>query len=349
MSDLGASKKPLKILIIGPSWVGDMVLAQSLFKTLHMQHENTQIDVLAPKWSCQLLDMMPEVHSAIEMPVGHGEFKLKVRTNIAHALKKVAYDWAIILPNSFKSALIPWLAKIPKRTGWRGELRYGLLTDLRKPDLAVYPITVQRYVALAFPSSFLFVNTPERFFIPHPQLQPSAKIINETMRRFGLDVKQTILALCPGAEFGEAKKWPPEYFQQVAKQHINEGGQVWLLGSMADRRSCEDVANVFNVQHMKNFAGETSLAQAVALLSQADQVVANDSGLMHVAAALGRPVVAIYGSTSENVTPPLGEKSMAVSVEMDCRPCHQRECPYGHYRCLKELKPERVIDALAQL
>jgi len=326
-----------------------MVLAQSLFKTLHLQYKNAQIDVLAPEWSCQLLDMMPEINRSIVMPVGHGKLRLKLRINIAHELKKLAYDWAITLPNSFKAALIPWLANIPKRSGWRGEFRYGLLNDIRKPDPVVYSMTVQRYVALAFPPSVHFVKKFERFSLPSPRLQPSEQIIKESMRCFGLDAKQQILALCPGAEFGQAKKWPTKYFQQLARKHINEGGQVWLFGSMADRISCEDVAKPFNTQQLKNLAGETSLDQAVALLSQADQVVANDSGLMHVAAALGRPVVAIYGSTSEKFTPPLSEKSMAVSVDIDCRPCQKRVCPYGHYRCLEELKPNRVIDALAQL
>ena len=349
MSAFRVSKTPLKILIIAPSWVGDMVLAQSLFKTLHLQYENAQIDVLAPKWNCQLLDMMPEVHQSIVMPIGHGELRLKLRMKIAHELKKVAYDWAIILPNSFKSALIPWLANIPKRSGWRGEFRYGLLNDMRKPDPAVCAMTVQRYVALAFSKAIFVVKKSAQSSLPHPQLHPSKQSIKESMIYFGLDVKKPILALCPGAEFGQAKKWPTKYFQELARKHINEGGQVWLFGSRADRASCEDVAKPFNAAYMKNLAGETTLIQAVALLSQADQVVANDSGLMHVAAALGRPVVAIYGSTSESLTPPLSENSVTVSVEIDCRPCQKRECPYGHYRCLEELKPESVINALAQL
>jgi heptosyltransferase-2 len=349
VSDLERAKKQLKILIVGPSWVGDMVLAQSLFKTLHLQHENAQLDVLAPAWSVQLLDMMPEVHRSVKIPIGHGELKLKTRMHIARSLKKEAYDWAIILPNSFKSALIPWLANIPKRSGWRGEFRYGLLTDLRKPDFDVYPITVQRYVALAYPSTYEYLQRPDLSFLPQPELHPSEKIIQTSMKSFDLDITLPVLAMCPGAEFGQAKKWPTEYFQQVARQHLGSGGQVWLFGSMADRISCEDIAKPLGVQHVKNLAGETSLAQAVALLSQADQVVANDSGLLHVAAALERPLVAIYGSTSEDFTPPLSDKSVTLSVDLDCRPCQQRVCPYGHYRCLKELKPKRVIDALAQL
>jgi len=326
-----------------------MVLAQSLFKTLHLQYENSQIDVLAPKWNCQLLDMMPEVHQSIDMPVGHGELRLKSRMKIAHKLKKEAYDWAIILPNSFKSALIPWLANIPKRSGWRGEFRYGLLNDIRTLDPDTFTMTVQRYVALAFPSSFDFVEISKRSSLPKPQLRPSEQSIKEAMTCFGLDSKQAILALCPGAEYGRAKKWPSKYFQEVARKHVHEGGQVWLFGSSADRISCEEVAQNFDAQYMKNLAGETTLSQVVALLSQADQVVANDSGLMHIAAALGRPVVAIYGSTSESFTPPLSEQSKTVSVDIDCRPCQKRECPYGHYRCMEELTPESVIDALAKL
>jgi heptosyltransferase-2 len=347
VSAFRVSNTSLKILIVGPSWVGDMVLAQSLFKSLHLQYKNAQIDVLAPEWSRHLLDMMPEVHRSINMPVGHGELRLKLRLKIANELKKESYGWAIILPNSFKSALIPWLANIPKRTGWRGEFRYGLLNDMRRPDVVICAMTVQKYAALAYaPSSYL--GKADQLPLPKPCLLPSDQIIESSMNYFGLDVKRPVLALCPGAEFGQAKKWPVEHFQVVARQHIDDGGQVWLFGSMADRVSCEVVAKPFGASCVKNLAGKTSLNQAVALLSQADQVVANDSGLMHVAAALGRPLVAIYGSTSEKATPPMSENSIVLSVDIDCRPCHKRVCPYGHYHCLEELKPASVISALAQ-
>ena len=349
MSDLGAFKPSLKILIIGPSWVGDMVLAQSLFKALKYQYTHAQIDVLAPAWSEGLLTMMPEVDRAINMPIGHGELNLKTRLSIANTLKKEAYDWAIILPNSFKSALIPWLANIPKRTGWRGEFRYGLLNDLRVPDLAVYPKTVERYTALANNPFFLPEQSLENVFTLRPQLSLSENSIKEVMSRFALDLKRPVWVLCPGAEFGPSKKWPVKYFKNIAQQHVDEGGQIWLLGTAADSLACKEIAQDFSGAIMKNFAGSTSLVQAVALLSQADKVITNDSGLMHVAAALSRPLVAVYGSTSEEYTPPLSKNSVAVSIDVSCRPCHKRQCPYGHYDCLEALKPERVIDAIQTL
>lgn len=348
MHDLITSTKVLKILIIGPSWVGDMVLAQSLFKTLALEYRNAKIDVLAPEWSCQLLALMPEVNQAITMPIGHGELKLKLRFKIAQALKKEGYDWSIVLPNSLKSALIPWLANIPKRTGWRGELRYGLLTDMRLPDHVIFPVTARRYVALGLPASKILVDNFDDTLWPKPLLYPSKKMIQAALKFFGITLGSRVLALCPGAEFGQAKKWPAVYFQDLARHHIKQGGDVWLFGSQADRQACNDVEKGLDGCKVRNFAGETSLTEVVALLSQADQVVANDSGLMHIAAALDRQVVGIYGSTSEKLTPPLSSKSRTVSIPLDCRPCFKRKCPYGHYRCLKDLKPEIVLGALAQ-
>lgn len=322
-----------------------MVMAQSLFITLYRQYDNAQIDVLAPAWSRPILEAMPEVHQAIDMPVGHGALQLKVRKQLARTLKKNSYDWAIILPNSFKSALIPWWAGIPKRTGWKGEFRYGVLNDIRKLDKSVFTMTVQRYVGLAYPKN----TKPDQFECPPPNLHASSQHIEAAMQSFKLDKQRPVLALCPGAEFGRSKKWPERHFAEIARQHIRKGGQVWLFGSQNDRASCDDIAQAFEVADIKILAGETSLQQAVALLSQADQVVANDSGLMHVAAALARPVVAIYGSTPESYTPPLSKQSIIVHTDIECRPCRKRECPYGHYRCLEDLKPELVTDALQKI
>jgi len=335
----------MKILIIGPSWVGDLVMAQSLFMTLCHQYDNPQIDVLAPAWSAPILDVMPEVHQSIEMPIGHGELQLKVRKQLAAKLKAKVYDWAIVLPNSFKSALIPWLAHIPKRTGWRGEFRYGLLNDLRTLDAGVFTRTVQRYVGLAFSKG----TKPDDFICPNPKLVLTDERIKSVMLEFGINTQKPILALCPGAEFGPAKKWPVRYFQEIAAFHIKRGGLVCLFGSGNDRAVCNNIVESFSVQEVKNFAGKTSLQQVVALLSQVDQVVTNDSGLMHIAAALGRPVVAVYGGTSEYFTPPLSSLSRIICSDTDCRPCQKRTCPYGHYHCLEEVKPKQVTEALVEL
>jgi len=332
----------VNILIVGPSWVGDMVMAQSLFMALKSQHPNANIDVLAPAWSRPIIEAMPEVRAAIDMPVGHGALQLGVRRAVADSLKPAAYDQAIILPNSLKSALIPWLAGIPKRTGWKGEFRYGLLNDLRPLDKSVYSLMVQKYVALAYPKGTL----PKDFVCPNPKLECSPEHLSAALSGFHLSLERPVLALCPGAEFGRAKKWPERHYAEVASRHIKSGGQVWLFGSKNDHDACTKIAAELPADRVAVLAGETSLQQAVALLSQVQKVVSNDSGLMHVASALGRPLVALFGSTSPDYTPPLGDQSEIIKADIDCSPCFKRDCPFGHYKCLEDMSPDRVWSKL---
>lgn len=335
----------MKILIVGPSWVGDMVMAQSLFIELKRLHPEAAIDVLAPAWSRPIIEAMPQVRAAIDMPVGHGALALKVRKAVAQELKAKAYDWAIVLPNSLKSALIPWLAKIPKRTGWKGEMRYGLLNDLRKLDKSVYSLMVHKYVGLAHPKG----TTPEFYNCPAPKLEVAESLVQEAIRAFELNREAAVLALCPGAEFGRAKKWPERHYAEIARRHIEQGGQVWLFGSQNDVPACEEIAAGLPAQSVSLLAGRTSLQQAVALMSVVDKAVANDSGLMHVAAAMQRPLVALFGSTSPDYTPPLSDNCVVLKAEIDCAPCFKRDCPYGHYKCLEEMQPNRVWAALGSL
>lgn len=335
----------MKILIVGPSWVGDMVMAQSLFIALQARHADAQIEVLAPAWSRPILEAMPEVSATIDMPVGHGALNLGVRYKLARSLRSRAYDQAIVLPNSLKSALIPWLAKIPQRTGWKGEMRYGLLNDLRPLDKGVFSLMVQKYVGLAYPKGTL----PSDFVCPPPALRPRQAFIDEALAAFSLGLEQPVLALCPGAEFGRAKKWPERHYADIARRHLERGGQVWLFGSQNDVSACEQIAAEGSSERLQILAGRTSLQQAVALMSVVNAVVANDSGLMHVAAALQRPLVALFGSTSPDYTPPLSENCQIIKAEIECSPCFKRECPYGHYRCLEEMMPDRVWQALQQV
>jgi len=339
----------LKILIVGPSWVGDMVMAQSLFKSLQDLYPGAQIHVLAPGWSRPIIDAMPEVSETLDMPLGHGAFAFGVRRSLGHALRTSGYDWAIVLPNSWKSALIPWFAKIPRRTGWLGEMRYGLLNDVRKLDKTVFPLMVQKYVGLAHDANV----TPNEFDCPAPKLVPKKSNIDAAVQRFGLTLAQPILALCPGAEFGRAKKWPERHYAEIARRFVESGGQVWLFGSENDRATCEAICTHVRKAAPKDsvtqLAGETSLQDAVALLSVVHRVVANDSGLMHVAAALERPLVALFGSTSPDYTPPLNRDKAILKADIECSPCFKRECPYGHYRCLEDMSPDRVWQALENL
>ncbi|UQY36449.1 lipopolysaccharide heptosyltransferase II [Pseudomonas fulva] len=336
----------MNILIIGPSWVGDMVMAQTLFQCLKMRHPDCAIDVLAPDWSRPILERMPEVRQALSFPLGHGVLELATRRRIGKSLAG-RYDQAILLPNSMKSALVPFFAGIPLRTGWKGEMRYGLLNDVRKLDKDRYPLMIERFMALAYPAG---AELPQPY--PRPSLQIDPATRDAALAHFGLALDRPVLALCPGAEFGEAKRWPSEHYAKVAEAKIREGWQVWLFGSKKDHPVGEDIRSRLIPglrEEAVNLSGETSLAQAIDLLSCAASVVSNDSGLMHVAAALNRPLVAVYGSTSPQFTPPLADQVEIIRLGIECSPCFERTCRFGHYNCLVQLQPGVAVDALQRL
>jgi heptosyltransferase-2 len=334
-----------KILIIGPSWVGDMVMAQSLFRALKADNPEVQIDVLAMDWTKPLLQRMPEVNQAISMPVSHGKFSWKMRKQLGHQLRSAKYDQAIVLPNSWKSALIPWFANIPVRTGWRGEMRYGLLNDIRNLNKDVLPMMVQRFVSLAYPASQSSAA---------PSYQPPLMLAKPVKTEFNpaRNQHQKRLVLCPGAEFGPAKQWPPEYYAEVANRLIAENWQVLILGSKADQDTADLIFSQILPEYQSklfNLAGQTQLEDAIDLLGSADCVVSNDSGLMHIAAALQTPLVAVYGPTSPAFTPPLADNARIVQIEVDCGPCFQRHCPEGHHRCMQDLSVDQVIHQIQEL
>ena len=334
-----------RVLVVGPSWVGDMVMSQVLYRHLHQHRPQLQLDVLAPAWSAPILQRMPEVKRAIALPFGHGEIKLAERRRLGVQLRETAYQQAIVLPNSLKSALVPFFANIPLRTGWRGEMRYGLLNDLRLLDKQALPLMVQRFAALGMPA-----RAPMPEVLPVPCLQVDTAAALQAREKFSLAAGQPLLALCPGAEFGAAKRWPAGHFAELAGQYLRRGWQVVLFGSDNDRPVCARISEA-NGAHgaCTDLAGRTSLAEAVDLLSLATAVVSNDSGLMHIAAALQRPLVAIYGPTSPGFTPPQGTRAALQVSGIDCAPCFQRECPLGHHRCMRDMSPETVATALEAL
>jgi heptosyltransferase-2 len=332
------------LLIVGPSWVGDMVMSQSLFRLLKMRDPHCRIDVLAPPWSAPILQCMPEVDGIIAKPIGHGELALRRRWRLGRELRTAGYTRAIVLPNSFKSALVPYFAGIERRTGWRGEWRYGLLNDVRVLDADALPLMVQRFVALALAPGEALPNP-----VPAPQLSADPEAAAATASEFGIEVQRPLLALCPGAEFGAAKRWPQEHFAALAKPYLARGWQLALLGSNKDAPVTAAIAAQLPAGDVFDLAGRTSLAQAVDCLALASAVVSNDSGLMHIAAALDRPTVVVYGATSPGFTPPLSANAAWVASDIDCAPCFQRECPLGHHRCMRDTTPQQVAAKLAQI
>jgi len=341
---LSAAPPPARILVVGPSWVGDMVMAQSLLIALKRRHPHSQIDVLAPVWTFALLDKMPEVSRALAMPpLARGQFGLRERIKLGKSLRAHRYDQAILLPNTWKSALIPLFARIPLRTGYTGECRWGLLNDVRRLDKTVFTQTVQRFVALAESSEPS--TAPE---CPAPQLRVNAEIRQQTVDKFALQAQGKVLALCPGAEYGDAKRWPAAHYAELARLKHQEGWQVWLFGSSKDSPVAAEI-NRLSHDACIDLTGKTSLGEAVDLLSLADMVVSNDSGLMHVAAALNKKLIAIYGSSDPHFTPPLSANARIISLNLDCSPCFKRECPLGHLHCLVNITPQQIIQAMQAL
>lgn len=325
--------------MVGPFWVGDMVMAQSLYKTIKKYNPSCKIDVLAQKALFSLLARMPEVSEAIENPITHGEFALIKRFNLGKSLRQKHYDQAILLPNSWKSALIPFFAKIPLRTGYLGESRWGLLNDVHKLDKKQLYMTVQRFVALA---------SPEVISFPIPKLRIVKAKQDIAIKHFNLKLKKQILALCPGAEYGPAKRWSSAYYAYVAQEKICQGWQVWLFGSKKDVAIAKQI-NQATQQACCDFTGKTSLAQALDLIALSDIVVTNDSGLMHIVAALNKKIIALYGSSDANFTPPLNKQAKIINLNLACSPCFKRECPLGHTNCLTQIKPNLVLKAIDSL
>lgn len=326
-----------KILIIGPAWIGDMVMAQTLFKFIKQQNADTIIHVLAPQWTFPLLERMPEIHRAIASPFQHKKLDLIKRYHVGQQLRQEQYDQAIVLQNSWKSALVPFFAHILQRTGWIGECRFFLLNDERKLVKEKYPLMIEQLMALGLPK-----NTELKKPYPIPSLIVDENSVKNTVKKYQLSVEKSILAFCPGAQYGESKQWPSEYFAEVALQKIAENKQIWLFGSEADKIITQKI-NQLTFNQCVDLAGKTTLSEAIDLLSCAETVVTNDSGLMHIAAALKRPLIAIYGSSTPAFTPPLSDHAKIISLHLDCSPCFKRICPLKHFKCMKDLKPEWVL------
>ena len=331
-----------KVLIVGPAWVGDMVMAQALYRSLWQRRSHPEIHVVAPAWSRSVLARMPEVARAIDLPTTHGELGLGKRYWVARRLRREHYSQAIVLPRSLKAALLPFFARVPRRTGFRGEYRFGLINDMREFDTAKLDQTVKRFVALGMEP----VET-ELPPILAPRLDVDPENLDDARARLAVEACGRSVALMPGAEYGEAKRWPLPYYAQLAQRLARRDVEVLVLGSAKERVLGDAIAAFAVHPRVRNLCGETSLADVVDLLSQTAAVITNDSGLMHVAAAVGASVVAIYGSSSPAFTPPLTERKQVLYRDLDCSPCFERECPLHHLRCLTSIsvdEVERLVD-----
>lgn len=329
----------MKALIVAPSWIGDTIMAQPLFARLHAKFPGLQLDALAPRWVGPVLHRMSEISEVVDSPFGHGQLSIKPRWRLARELAARHYDAVYVLPNSLKSALVPFMAGIPQRIGFTGESRYGLINVRHTLDKTALPLMVERFVQLAETP-----GAPLHKPISYPKIQSTATDQEKTLAELKLERPTRIVAFCPGAEFGPAKRWPAAHFAALAKKLAEHGCTIWLFGSPKDHAVAAEISQLAPGL-CRNLCGATSLTQAVDLLALAELVVCNDSGLMHVAAALDRPLVTLYGSSSPGFTPPLSDQADILSLKLDCSPCFKRECPLGHLDCLNKLSPELVLAA----
>ncbi|MGQ0710095.1 MAG: lipopolysaccharide heptosyltransferase II [Rhodoferax sp.] len=369
---------PVRSLVIAPQWIGDAIMAEPLLRQLHARGET--LTVAALPWVAPVLRAMPCVGAVLELPFAHGGLQWGARRALGRILQG-QFERAYVLPNSLKSALIPWWAEVPVRVGYQGELRWGLLTHrLPNPPKGDRPPMVAWYLRLAGlaalpgeaspaahppgaagsggaypPSATARAGTqaddtgPSGAGAARPQLQaPDAAVLQ------GLDLPPApYVVMAPGAEYGAAKRWPVEHFAALVRALPHP---VLLLGSGKDAPVCEAIVAQSGTPRCVSLAGRTTLTQALALIAASRAMVSNDSGLMHVAAALDVPQVALFGSSSPHHTPPLNPHAQVLWLKndpgyqppLDCAPCFARECPLGHLRCLRDLTPAMALSKLEQ-
>lgn len=338
----------MRILVIAPSWLGDLVMSQSLYKAIKKANPDATIDLYALKWMFPIIKRMDEVNNVIENPFAHGSFDFLKRKNEGMKLRS-KYDKAIILPNSWKSALVPFFAGVKERCGFIGESRYFLLNDYRnnKKD---FPLMVERYSALAFSKDSVKTaqDLPNILYPSLKTQEPSCSLLE----KLNLSLSRPLLALGCGANYGPSKLWPPAYFAEVADKWIEKGGAVLGIGSKNDIPTVNKIKERIDVRNLSYFydiAGKTNLVEALDLTAKAAAAVCNDSGLMHLVAAVGVPQVAIFGSTSTGYTPPLSDRAVCLESDEPCHPCFERTCKFKTYACLKKITPNLVIEQLAKL
>jgi len=320
-------------------------MAQPLLARLHEKLPRVRLDALAPPWVAPVLRRMAEVENVIETGFRHGALELRARWRLGRSLRERAYEQAIVLPNSWKSALVPFFADIPLRSGYVGETRFGLLNLIYRAKGSERGPMALHYARLSEKPGGAAPREP----LPRPRLELDEARAADTARRFGFVGRPRVNAvLCPGAEYGSAKRWPASAFGELAQALSVRGAGVWLLGGANDAAICSEVRRASG-NAASDLCGRTTLDEAIDLVACADMVVTNDSGLMHIAAAVGTPQVALFGSSSPEHTPPLAPNARVVWLGLECSPCFARECPLGHFRCMREITPARILEEIQEL
>tara|TARA_B100000482_G_scaffold147615_1_gene109694 strand:+ start:767 stop:1786 length:1020 start_codon:yes stop_codon:yes gene_type:complete len=337
----------MKFLIVGPSWVGDAVMAQTLYKLIKESNVNSKIEVLSPNWSIPILERMEEVSRSIISPFNHGELRIKSRFDFGKELREEGYERAIIMTNSLKSSLIPFFAKIPVRTGWLGEMRFGLINDLRSKDKSNYPLMIEQFAKLSI-NPIKDLNKS----LPYPSLTIDSDNLKEQLIKLEIDSEKPSIAICPGAEFGPAKRWPSNYYAEVCNEYLSRSWNILVFGSKNDEKIGNNIQKGIDKDlsdQFFNLIGKTSLIDVIDLLSHCKKVVTNDSGLMHIAAAVDTPLVAVYGPSSPQFTPPLIDNHVVLRKSEGFDSIREGSEEHGYHESLIAIKPIEVLEGLDRL
>jgi heptosyltransferase-2 len=306
---------------------------------LRQRQPSCPIDILTTPMVAPLLDYMPGVRKGILADLPRKRLAFGQHLALAGRLRAEGYGQALVMPRTWKSALAPYLAGIPLRTGFVGEARFGLINDLRFGERRL-PRMVDRCAALALAKD---ERAPAAW--PLPELSVPATEIDRWRDRLGVAVDyRPVIALAPGA-VGQSKRWPVEHFTDLATRLVAEGHSIWILGGPHEKKIAADIVRADRT-HIRDLTGP-DLRNAILALAAAHAAVSNDSGLLHVAAALGKPTIGIFGPTSAWHWAPLNPISAVIETasELACRPCHKPVCHLGHHRCMLEIKPEQVAIA----
>ena len=322
-----------KILIVAPAWIGDLIISTAFIKALNY-NQNNSIDILVNSNLLSIANLIPGIRKVISSETEHGKLSLKYRIKKGLLLRSEKYDECFVLTNSFKSAIIPFIAKIKKRISYLGEFRYGLINVIKKPidrNLGM----VNRYLNL--------IDQKHT-----DKVTPVLKIKNNKesiLDKFKCGSKYIVF--CPDAEYGSAKRWPTDKWLNLARE-LSIRYRVIIVGLDI---SISDEFRTLESDKIINLIGKTNLVEVMEIISSSEGVISNDSGLMHVSASLDRKIIALYGSSSPTYTPPLisKEKRDIIYKNLDCSPCFKRVCPLGHKKCLTDIKIDEVKESAIRL
>jgi heptosyltransferase-2 len=327
------------ILLVPYMWIGDFVRCHTVIRLLRQRHPNRPIDVLATTLVAPMVDYMPGVRKGVVCDLPRSKLALGAQLELARRLRASRYGDVLVMPRTWKSALAPFLAGIAVRTGFVGEGRIGLLNDLRRGERRL-PRMLDRCVALALPAA-----APAPAELPAPELRVPGNEVAEWRARMGLAADRPAIALAPGA-VGPSKRWSASRYAELARRLTADGHSVWVVGGPDEREVAAEIACVAPAK-IRDLTGP-DLRNAILALAAADAAVSNDSGLLHVASALGTPAIAIFGPTSPWHWAPLNPLAAVIQSagELACRPCHRPICRVGHHRCMEEIPVERIVSAV---